>query len=118
MQCPWLLSVPSIIMCLCRSQLLHACSNVLFTPFISYKLQDCSLQVKEAMAAVTLLHNHVLKEQEAIGVATKGKAKGKGKAKQAPEEGVLVWARQVSGEGVHLKKWRLILRNLPFNVSL
>ena len=118
MQCHWLPSVLSVIMCLCHSQLMHACTKMHFTPSIVYKFQDCSLQVKEAMAAVALLHNHVLKEQEAIGGATKGKAKGKGKAKQAPEEGVLLWARQVSGEGVHLKKWRLILRNLPFNVSL
>lgn len=118
MQCHWLPSVLSVIMCLCRSQRKHACTQVHFTPAIFYKLQGCSLQVKEAMAAVALLHNHVLKEQEAIGGATKGKAKVKGKAKEASEEGVLLWARQVSGEGVHLKKWRLILRNLPFNVSL
>jgi nucleolar protein 4 len=68
------------------------------------------------MAAVARLHNHILKEQEALGKAAEGKSKGKGKAKQAQGEGVVLWARQVSGEGMHLKKWRLILRNLPFDV--
>ena len=31
--------------------------------------------------------------------------------------GPSLWARQASGEGQHWKKWRLILRNLAFNVS-
>lgn len=72
------------------------------------------------MNAVALLHNHVLQEQEdAPDESAKPKGKGKGTPKQAPipAEGTLLWARQVSGEGLHLKKWRIILRNLPFNVS-
>ena len=69
------------------------------------------------MAAVALLHNHVLQQEDGPGGAEKGKAKGMPKQAQAPAEGLLLWARQVSGEGMHLKKWRLILRNLPFNVS-
>ena len=72
-------------------------------------------QVKAAMSAVALLHNHVLKPED-VPIAATGKAKGKPKQAQAPSEGLLLWARQVSGEGAHLKKWRLILRNLPFNV--
>lgn len=67
------------------------------------------------MSAVALLHNHVLKQGD-VASAAMGKAKGKLKQAQAPSEGLLLWARQVSGEGAHLKKWRLILRNLPFNV--
>lgn len=27
-----------------------------------------------------------------------------------------LWARQLKGEGAMVKRWRLILRNLPFNV--
>jgi nucleolar protein 4 len=30
---------------------------------------------------------------------------------------VNIWARQVSGEGLHLKRWRLIIRNLRFSVN-
>ena len=69
------------------------------------------------MSAVALLHNHVLQQEDVPGAAAKTTAKGKKpKEAQAPAEGLLLWARQVSGEGAHLKKWRLILRNLPFNV--
>ncbi len=69
------------------------------------------------MSAVALLHNHVLQQEDVSGAAAKTTVKGqKPKEAQAPAEGLLLWARQVSGEGAHLKKWRLILRNLPFNV--
>ena len=75
-------------------------------------------QVKAAMSAVALLHNHVVQQEDVpIGAAAK-LAKGKPKQAQAGAEGLLLWARQVSGEGAHLKKWRLIMRNLPFTVSL
>ncbi len=75
-----------------------------------------SVQVKDAMGAVALLHNHSLQGQDAPVNSVKGKKTGQPGAAQALAEGALLWARQVSGEGAHLKKWRLILRNLPFNV--
>ena len=73
------------------------------------------LQVKDAMGAVALLHNHILQGPGASMDNVKGKT-GQPRSGEASAEGTLLWARQVSGEGAHLKKWRLILRNLPFNV--
>ena len=74
------------------------------------------VQVKDAMAAVALLHNHMLQGQGALADGVKRKKAGQPRDGAAPAEGARLWARQVSGEGAHLKKWRLILRNLPFNV--
>ena len=60
---------------------------------------SCTLvQVKAAVEAVTKLH----------GTNLAGR-------KQPGQE--KLWARQLKGEGSMVKKWRLILRNLPFNVS-
>jgi nucleolar protein 4 len=79
--------------------------------------------------------------EAAAAAAAGGKASKKGKAKQAAKQaakqlkqqqaaaasaaaaaagsegGVVLWARHVSGEGALVKKWRLILRNLPFQVG-
>ena len=65
---------------------------------ISLKSTSSLVQVKAAFEAVTKLH----------GTALAGK-------KQAAQE--KLWARQLKGEGAMVKKWRLILRNLSFNVS-
>ena len=62
--------------------------------------------MKSALQAVSRLHNRVL---EPVTSATKGKKAG-------ASAGTLMWARQVSGEGLHMKKWRLIIRNLAFDV--
>ncbi len=56
-------------------------------------------QVKAAFEAVTKLH----------GTALAGH-------KQRQSSSGPLWARQLKGEGAMVKKWRLILRNLPFHV--
>ena len=64
-------------------------------------VQFC-VQVKEAVDAVPKLHGKSPHQQQ--------------KGKSAGTPGELLWARQLKGEGSMVKKWRLILRNLPFNV--
>lgn len=51
---------------------------------------------------------HAMKEMH-------GSERRLGPGKKSPS--VLLWARQVSGEGKHLKKWRVVVRNIPFNVT-
>ena len=66
--------------------------------------------VKSALAAVIKLHAQPLGKQ----LQKDAKRQKIGAAEKESEQ---VWARQVSGEGLHLKKWRLIIRNLAFQVS-
>lgn len=58
-------------------------------------------QVKAAVEAVAKLH---------------GVSVGSGKQEMTNE--TALWARQLKGEGAMVKRWRLILRNLPFNVNI
>lgn len=66
--------------------------------------------VKAALGAVATLHAQPLGKQ----LQKSAKRQKVGAAEKASEQ---LWARQVSGEGLHLKKWRLIIRNLAFQVS-
>jgi len=53
-----------------------------------------------------------------LGPAERGKGAA-AKAEAAAAGGrPRLWARQVAGEGAHHKKWRLILRNLSFQVTM
>lgn len=68
--------------------------------------------VKTALAAVAKLHGQPLAKE----------VKKDSKRQKVDKDGGIavkpcLWARQVSGEGLHLKKWRLIIRNLSFQVS-
>ncbi|KAG7673445.1 hypothetical protein Ndes2526B_g03108 [Nannochloris sp. 'desiccata'] len=56
---------------------------------------------KDAMAAVATLHGQPID----------------GGKKKAGTAGVSLWARQVSGEGLHLRRWRVVIRNLSFNAT-
>ncbi len=67
--------------------------------------------VKVALAAVAKLHG------QSLGQPTKKAAKRQKVDKDSADAAQQsLWARQVSGEGLHLKKWRLIIRNLSFQV--
>ncbi|GLI62225.1 hypothetical protein VaNZ11_004822, partial [Volvox africanus] len=110
--------------------------------------------VKDAMHAVTQLHNKTLelrkpnlKQQHHQGPRGKkgrkgtshqqqqqqeeeapegreavgGEASDQQQQQQEEEEAaaprITLWAREVKGEGAHVKQWRIILRNLPFKVT-
>jgi nucleolar protein 4 len=80
--------------------------------------------VKEAMAAVAKLHGATVEgEAGAAPPPLSKKAKKKAGREGAPAQptglgpATVLWARQVSGEGALLKKWRLIIRNLAFSVD-
>jgi nucleolar protein 4 len=63
------------------------------------------VQVKGAVEAVPKLHKAIIQSSK----STKGASAG---------ERQQLWARQLKGEGSMVKKWRVIMRNLPFNVIL
>ena len=67
--------------------------------------------IKSALTAVAKLHG------QSVGQHSKKAAKRQKVDKPDVEAAQQsLWARQVSGEGLHLKKWRLIIRNLAFQV--
>lgn len=68
------------------------------------------------MAAVSRLHGCDI--TPAIASSDGGQASSDGSADQ-PDAGrqQRLWARQVTGEGAHHKKWRIIIRNLSFQVT-
>jgi hypothetical protein len=52
-----------------------------------------------------------------VQAVKKGKKAAAAAAGEAGPE-VTMWARVLTGEGALVKRWRLILRNLPFKVGL
>lgn len=74
--------------------------------------------IREALAAVAKLHGQAVAGQQGQQGKKGKQAAAAGAAGAAgPGEGGRLWARQLSGEGLHHKRWRLIVRNLPFTVS-
>ena len=63
--------------------------------------------VKDALAAVRLLHG----QQRTFRVAAGKRKNGKG------QHAAMLWARQVSGDGLYLKKHRVVVRNMPFDAT-
>ena len=63
--------------------------------------------VKDALLAVRLLHG----QQKTFRQSGMKKKSGRG------ARTVVLWARQVSGDGLYLKKHRVVVRNLPFDAT-
>jgi nucleolar protein 4 len=74
--------------------------------------------VKQAMEAVAKLHGQTVASSSGGAAGGNGnKRKGGEQAGGAGGGDCRVWARQLSGDGLHQKRWRLVVRNLPFTVS-
>lgn len=67
------------------------------------------------MGAVAQLHGAVAEEIRDQQTKRQKKGQSDGSAIDGAVK-QLLWARQVAGEGALMKKWRVIIRNLPFQV--
>lgn len=78
------------------------------------------LQVKDVTNGISMLHGvdpSSWSMSEKHGKRKKQKKNLEESSKENSEGKANLWCRQLSGEGRHLDKHRVILRNLPFGVS-
>lgn len=88
--------------------------NIIHPP-PDYIMRQYHLEQDGCSGSVVLVQYGTVKQALAAIKALHGKQKKFSPGKKAVH--VTVWARQVSGDGKHLKKFRVVVRNLPFNVQ-
>lgn len=104
---------------LCKARTVRSATNMQLSQSAT-KLQrsrlwltvHCGVQGKDVMAAVSRLHGCDISP----AAASAGKKAAAGSAEAGGQQ--RLWARQLAGEGAHHKKWRIIIRNLSFQVSI
>lgn len=80
-----------------------------------YIMRQYHLEQDGCSGSVVLVQYKTVKEALKAVKSIHGKQKKLSPGRKAAQ--VTLWARQISGDGKHLKKYRVVVRNLPFNVT-
>ncbi len=84
-------------------------------PLPTYIMRQFHLEQDGCSGSVVLVQYETVKQALKAVKSLHGKQKKFSPGKKAVP--VRLWARQISGDGKHLKKHRVVVRNLPFNVT-
>lgn len=84
-------------------------------PVSPYVMRQFHLEQDGCSGSVALVQYATVKEALQAVKSLHGKQKKLTPGKKAVP--VTLWARQISGDGKHLKRYRVVVRNLPFNVT-